>query len=146
MPERMRRRRPQRNRKQQDRPPEPRRASSATSADQFSRPARDDFDLTPHSMPPGPAGADAPLGGEPSASRRHVQLPPQRPAARRSPVGEKEPFLGYDGLDMDGVLDWIREADPETKQLREILAYERVHRDRSTIVQACMERIRRLSA
>lgn len=106
------------------------------------------YNVAPPTMPPAPAGANAEIGGEAAASRRHAGLPPQ---LRREPehrAGEptpgREPILGYDGMDLDTVLGWIEDVDPEPNRLRALLAYERTHRDREAVVKECRDRLRRL--
>lgn len=106
------------------------------------------YNVAPPVMPPSPAGANAEIGGEAAASRRVAGLPPEladdpdhRPGVA---TPDEEPFLGYDGLDLDRVLDWIRDADPDPDQLRAILAYEGRHLGREAIVEECRDRLRRL--
>lgn len=106
------------------------------------------YDVAPITMPPSPAGAEAERWGEAAASRRLAGLPPdvaRRPEHRPGePTPDPEPFLGYDGLDTDGVLAWIRDADPEPELLRAIRAYESTHRRRPAILEECTDRLRRL--
>ena len=112
------------------------------------RPDPETYNVAPSTMPPSPAGANADIGGEAAASRRMAGLPPEladSPEHRPGrPTPDPEPFLGYDGLPLDDVLAWIRDADPEAPLLRRILGYERGHRHREPIVRECRERLQRL--
>lgn len=45
-----------------------------------------------------------------------------------------EPVLGYDGMDEDTLLDWIRAADLDEHTLRGIERYERATRDRGPVL------------
>lgn len=108
------------------------------------------YDVSPRAMPPSPAGGGAETGGEAAASRRLAGLPPELAEKPDHRAGEvtpgAEPFLGYDGLDVALVLDWIRDADPDAAQLRRIVEYENAHRHREPIVRECTDRLRRLEA
>lgn len=106
------------------------------------------YDVTPKNMPPSPAGGGAETGGEPAASRRLAGLPPElardpdyRPG---EPTPGREPFLGYDGLAMDDILDWIDRADPDPEQLRAIYFYEKEHLHRDPILEECERRLEKL--
>lgn len=107
------------------------------------------YNVAPPTMPPAPAGANAEIGGEAAASRRHAGLPPrlQREPEHRAgePTPGREPVLGYDGMDLDTVLAWIEEADPGPEQLFTLLEYERTHRDREAVVDEYRVRLRRLT-
>lgn len=104
------------------------------------------YDVAPPYMPPAPAGAEADIGGEAAASRRVARLPPDLVDTPVPPgeVEAAEPILGYDGLEVDGVLEWIRDADPDADQLRAMLQYEAGHRDRLEVMRECAARLRRL--
>src|SRR5690554_1095191 len=95
------------------------------------------YDVAPEAMPPTPAGADGEIGGEAAASRRLARIPRRLAESPLHQPGEPtpdaEPILGYDGLDVDGVIEWIRDADPDLRTLEEILRYETEHRDRDSI-------------
>ncbi|HEX7052279.1 MAG TPA: hypothetical protein VF188_18880 [Longimicrobiales bacterium] len=105
------------------------------------------YDAAPPDMPPSPAGADVEIGGEAAASRRLAGLPHElaRDPEHRSGIAtpSAEPFLGYDGLEVDDVIQWIGESDPEPSLLRAILTYEREHRRREPVLRTCRDRLRR---
>lgn len=107
----------------------------------------EEYDVAPEEMPPTPAGADGESGGEAAASRRLAGLPPRlaRSPLHQSgePTPDAEPILGYDGFDTDGVIEWIRDADPDLQTLRNILEYEAEHQEREPIVRELTERIDR---
>ncbi|HEX9107666.1 MAG TPA: hypothetical protein VF832_10570 [Longimicrobiales bacterium] len=97
-------------------------------------------------MPPAAAGAEAELGGEAAASRRVAGLPPELEQGAEHRVGEPtagvEPFLGYDGLATDDLLEWIDEADPDPGELRALYDYEKSHRNREAVTHELKERLR----
>ncbi len=97
-------------------------------------------------MPPAAAGANAEIGGEAAASRRVAGLPPELETSPEHRAGEAtagvEPFLGYDGLPTDDLLEWIDEADPDPGELRALFDYERSHRGREAVLHEVKERLR----
>jgi hypothetical protein len=52
---------------------------------------------------------------------------------------EEEPFLGYDGMDQETVLDWIEIADPDEFTIRKISRYERLNKRRQPVLDALEE-------
>jgi len=104
------------------------------------------YDVAPPDMPPAPAGANAEIGGEAAASRRVAGLPPdlaRDPDHRPGATPDPEPFLGYDSLALDDLLDWIDEEEPGPDTLLQILEYEERHRGRQTIIDECKDRLER---
>lgn len=106
------------------------------------------YDAAPADMPPSPAGADVEIGGEAAASRRVAGLPPETAASAQHHPGQTaetrpEPFLGYDGLPVDDILDWIDQEVPGPDLLHKILGYEAENRNREIILDDCQRRLRR---
>lgn len=56
-------------------------------------------------------------------------------------VDDTEPVLGYDGMDVDTLLDWIGDAQPDSMTLREMYDYERAHRARRAVLDALADRL-----
>jgi hypothetical protein len=52
---------------------------------------------------------------------------------------DAEPVLGYDGMDVETLLDWLDDADLDDDTLLEIEAYERENRNRRTVLNALAE-------
>lgn len=102
------------------------------------------YDAAPPDLPPSPAGGGVETGGEPAASRRHAGQPPDALHRSRRTALDAEPFLGYDGLDVDDVLAWISDADPELDTLQTIRRYENAHLRRAPVLRECTRRIERL--
>jgi hypothetical protein len=50
--------------------------------------------------------------------------------------GGQEPVLGYDGMDRDTLLDWLRDADLDRGTLLRIQAYESANLARGPILDA----------
>jgi len=104
------------------------------------------YNAAPADMPPAAAGAGAELGGEAAASRRVAGLPADLERSPEHAVGEPtqgaEPFLGYDGLPGDDLLDWIDQADPDPGELRAFFDYECSHRGREAVLHELRERLR----
>jgi hypothetical protein len=119
--------------------------------DRFAPEDREDdieiYDVAPADMPPAPAGAGAEIGGEAAASRRLAGLPPDLAREPEHQPGivssQPEPFLGYEGLNVDDLLDWIDQEDPGPDLLQRIIEYEADHRERDLILDECRERIQR---
>jgi hypothetical protein len=59
---------------------------------------------------------------------------PNAPAP--APADEHEPVLGYDGMDVDTLMDWLPEAQLDRSTLRRIRAYESAHRARRPVLSA----------
>lgn len=109
-------------------------------------PGIETYDVAPPDMPPAPAGANAEIGGEAAASRRVAGLPPdlaEEPEHRPGATPGPEPFLGYDGLALDDLLEWIEEEEPDPDLLGEIIEYELEHRRRETVIDECRNRLER---
>jgi len=99
------------------------------------------YDAAPPDLPPSPAGGGVEAGGEPAASRRRAGRPPDQTLHTERTALDPEPFLGYDSLDVDGLLAWIRDADPDLETLQSIRRYENAHRRRSPVLRECTRRI-----
>jgi hypothetical protein len=50
--------------------------------------------------------------------------------------GGQEPVLGYDGMDRDTLLDWLRDADLDRSTLLRIQAYESANEARGPVLDA----------
>jgi hypothetical protein len=48
----------------------------------------------------------------------------------------QEPVLGYDGMDRDTLLDWLRDADLDRSTLQRIQAYEGANLGRAPVLDA----------
>jgi hypothetical protein len=59
-------------------------------------------------------------------------------AATAPPEGEEdeEPILGYDGMDRDTLIQWIRDARLDEDTLIRIHEYEATHQRRDRVMQA----------
>jgi hypothetical protein len=53
----------------------------------------------------------------------------------------REPVLGYDGMDVDTLIDWMDEAELDDGTLADIEAYERAHRNRGAVLDVIAERL-----
>lgn len=53
-----------------------------------------------------------------------------------APTDETEPILGYDGMDVDTLTDWLAEARLDRTTLRRIRTYESAHRARQAVLSA----------
>ncbi len=51
-------------------------------------------------------------------------------------AGGQEPVLGYDGMDRDTLLDWLRDADLDRGTLLRIQAYESANEARGPVLDA----------
>ena len=51
-------------------------------------------------------------------------------------LGGQEPVLGYDGMDRDTLLDWLRDADLDHSTLLRIQAYESANLARGPVLDA----------
>lgn len=47
---------------------------------------------------------------------------------------DEEPVLGYDGMDRDTLMDWLRAADLDTGTLRNVRLYEATHQNRGVVL------------
>jgi hypothetical protein len=54
-------------------------------------------------------------------------------------LGGQEPVLGYDGMDRDTLLDWLRDADLDRSTLLRIQAYESANESRGPVLDAVEE-------
>ncbi|HEX2093511.1 MAG TPA: hypothetical protein VHG28_13985 [Longimicrobiaceae bacterium] len=63
-------------------------------------------------------------------------LPGGEPGEGPAGVAEdEEPVLGYDGMDRDAVIDWLREARPNEDTLLRIHEYEVTHKGRALVLE-----------
>ena len=51
-------------------------------------------------------------------------------------LGGREPVLGYDGMDRDTLLEWLRDADLDRDTLLRIQAYESANLAREPVLEA----------
>lgn len=49
---------------------------------------------------------------------------------------DEEPVLGYDGMDRDTLIDWLRDANLDALTLRRVRRYEAGHADRAAVRDA----------
>ncbi len=49
---------------------------------------------------------------------------------------EREPILGYDGMDADSLIDWLEDAELDRATLRRVRDYERRHAGREDVLAA----------
>lgn len=61
------------------------------------------------------------------------------PSALRPGEEEEEPILGYDGMDRDTLIQWIRDSRLDEDTLLRIHEYETVHQRRERVLQAVAE-------
>ena len=54
---------------------------------------------------------------------------------------DEEPVLGYDGMDRDTLMDWLREADLDSNTLRHVRLYEATHQKRQVVLDTVDELI-----
>jgi hypothetical protein len=54
-------------------------------------------------------------------------------------VDETEPVLGYDGMDRDTLVEWLRGADLDDDTLRRIRSYESRHDGRAMVLDTVDE-------
>lgn len=54
-------------------------------------------------------------------------------------LGGQEPVLGYDGMDRDTLLDWLRDADLDRSTLLRIQAYESANLSRAPVLDTVEE-------
>ena len=66
--------------------------------------------------------------------------PPLRLAGKED-QDEAEPVLGYDGMDVDAVIEWMDSAGPDRATLERMRDYEVTHRAREGVLEAIAERL-----
>jgi hypothetical protein len=54
---------------------------------------------------------------------------------------EAEPILGYDGMDVDALLDWFDQTGPDSAMLQRMRDYEAAHLAREAVLGAIGERL-----
>ena len=54
---------------------------------------------------------------------------------------EAEPILGYDGMDVDAILDWFDQTGPDRATLVRMRDYETHHLAREAVIEAIGERL-----
>ena len=67
--------------------------------------------------------------------------PPLRLAGEGEEQDEAEPVLGYDGMDVDTLIDWMDTAAPDRSTLERIRDYESAHLAREGVLSAVTERL-----
>jgi hypothetical protein len=70
-------------------------------------------------------------------TENHVWLLPR--AGAEDELTDEEPFLGYDGMDQETLLDWIDIADPDEYTIQRISRYEEVNQRRQPVLDALEE-------
>jgi len=56
-------------------------------------------------------------------------------------IAEEEPVLGYDGMDRDTVVDWLREASLDEATLLRMERYEKSHHNREPVLDAIADQL-----
>jgi hypothetical protein len=56
-------------------------------------------------------------------------------------LAEEEPVLGYDGMDRDTVVDWLREASLDEATLLRMERYEKAHHNREPVLDAITDQL-----
>jgi hypothetical protein len=59
----------------------------------------------------------------------------------REETVEAEPVLGYDGMDRDTVVDWLRDATLDEATLMRMERYERSHENREPVLDAIADQL-----
>ena len=54
---------------------------------------------------------------------------------------DEEPVLGYDGMDRDTMLDWLRDASLDEATLLRMDRYERAHHNREPVLEAISDQL-----
>ena len=54
---------------------------------------------------------------------------------------EAEPILGYDGMDVDAILDWFDQSGPDRATLLRMREYEAQHLARESVIRAIGDRL-----
>jgi hypothetical protein len=62
-------------------------------------------------------------------------LVPGRTAGGDDGARDEEPFLGYDGMDEETLLEWLEDASPDRGVLRRIRGYEAANRARGSVLE-----------
>ncbi len=55
---------------------------------------------------------------------------------RRRTADEREPVLGYDGMDAETLIDWLERTELDSATLREVRSYELRHQAREEVLAA----------
>jgi hypothetical protein len=55
--------------------------------------------------------------------------------------GDREPVLGYDGMDADALQDWLDTTDADRAQLLRMISYEASHRGRQPVLSALVDQL-----
>lgn len=66
-------------------------------------------------------------------------LPAGGSAADRPAGDEEEPVLGYDGMDRDLLIAWLRDANLDPETLSRVRDYEAAHQGREAVLEAVAE-------
>ncbi|MDQ3557457.1 MAG: hypothetical protein M3409_11880 [Gemmatimonadota bacterium] len=66
-------------------------------------------------------------------------LVPGQPPATGAELDEHEPVLGYDGMDRDTLVAWLRDADLDDGTLRRVRLYESRHQGRAMVLDTVDE-------
>lgn len=83
--------------------------------------------------------AGAAIGVILSAFRDFEQQSWLSPAGLRTAGGDEldeEPVLGYDGMDVDTLLDWLEQAGLDRSRLEAMRAYEQAGQGREAVLRA----------
>ena len=67
--------------------------------------------------------------------------PPLRLTGGEEDLDETEPILGYDGMDVDTLIDWLDSAAPDRATLERMRDYEAAHLAREGVLSAIAERL-----
>ena len=67
--------------------------------------------------------------------------PPLRLTGEGEDEEEAEPVLGYDGMDVDTLVDWMDSAAPDRSTLERMRDYESAHLAREGVLAAITERL-----
>jgi hypothetical protein len=54
---------------------------------------------------------------------------------------EEEPVLGYDGMDRDTVVDWLRDATLDEATLLRMERYEKAHENREPVLEVIADQL-----
>jgi hypothetical protein len=54
---------------------------------------------------------------------------------------DREPILGYDGMDDDTIQDWLEGSDADRSTLLRMLTYEAGHRGRQPVLAAIVDQL-----
>lgn len=67
--------------------------------------------------------------------------PPLRLRGEEEDRDEAEPVLGYDGMDVDALIDWMDGSAPDRTTLERMRAYETAHLGREGVLTAIADRL-----